>query len=347
MDKAWDCLSLGEVMLRLDPGEGRIRAARQFTVWEGGGEYNVARALSACFGLRTAVVTALPANEMGALALGLMRQGGVDTSPVIWREYDGLGRSCRLGLNFTERGFGVRGALGVSDRGHSAASQLQPGDVDWDDLFVRRGTRWFHTGGIFAALGVNTARLALQAVQAAKASGATVSFDFNYRPSLWAGVEDADAIRDIYCQIIRHVDVAIGGRRDFRRVGVDADEHTPRQEAMAALMALYPNLQLVASSRRRVIDASRNGWGGVCYAGGQFFTSRDYPSLDIYDRVGGGDGFASGLIYGLLSGCDTQTALDYAVAHGALAMTTPGDASMACLADVQKLASGGDAAVTR
>src|SRR5271169_3735106 len=184
----FDQLSLGEIMLRLDPGEGRVRTTREFKVWEGGGEYNVARGLRKCFGLKTAVCTALVDNEVGHLIEDFIMQGGVDTDFILWRPDDGIGRSIRNGLNFTERGFGVRGAVGVPDRGNSAASQLKPGDFDWENIFDKLGARWFHTGGIFAALSPSTAELAIEAVKAARRHGTAVSYDLNYRPSLWKSI---------------------------------------------------------------------------------------------------------------------------------------------------------------
>ena len=184
-DCRWDCVALGEVMIRLDPGAGRVRTARQFQVWEGGGEYNVARALRRCFGLRAALVTAIVDNEVGHLLEDLILTGGVDMSHVRWVPFDGIGRSARVGLNFTEKGFGVRPALGCSDRANSAAAQLRTGDIDWGDVFGRQGARWFHTGGIFAALSETTPDVVLEALSAARRDGVVVSYDLNYRPSLW------------------------------------------------------------------------------------------------------------------------------------------------------------------
>src|SRR5579859_7115933 len=181
-------LSLGEIMLRFDPGEGRVRTARTFKVWEGGGEYNVARGLRRCFGLNTAVATAFADNDVGRLLEDFVLQGGVATEFVKWMPFDGVGRTTRNGLNFTERGFGIRGAVGVSDRGNTAASQLKPGDFDWDHIFGKAGTRWLHTGGIFAALSETTAALTVEAVKAAKKHGVMVSYDLNYRPSLWKSI---------------------------------------------------------------------------------------------------------------------------------------------------------------
>src|ERR1700712_229111 len=184
----WDLLTLGEVMLRLDPGDVRVATARQFNVWEGGGEYNVARGLKRCFGLKTAIVTALADNPVGRLVEDLMLQGGVDLSHLVWSKYDGVGRTVRNGLNFTERGFGVRAALGCSDRGNTAVSQLKPGQVDWDEIFGREGSRWFHTGGIFCALSETCPEVAKEAMLAARKYGTIISYDLNYRDSLWKSI---------------------------------------------------------------------------------------------------------------------------------------------------------------
>jgi 2-dehydro-3-deoxygluconokinase len=210
----FDLVALGEVMLRLDPGDARIATARQFRVWEGGGEYNVARGLKRCFGLDTAIVTALVDNPIGRLVQDLMYQGGVDQSYVRWVADDGVGRTVRNGLNFTERGFGVRGAVGCSDRANSAASQLKPGDVDWDAVFAE-GVRWFHTGGVFAALSDTTAELALEAARAARLHGAVVSYDLNYRPSLWKARGGPDAAAAVNRELVGNVDVLFGNEEDF------------------------------------------------------------------------------------------------------------------------------------
>ncbi|HEX8153170.1 MAG TPA: sugar kinase, partial [Thermoanaerobaculia bacterium] len=211
----YDLVSLGEVMLRLDPGEGRIATARSFTAWEGGGEYNVARGLRRCFGLRTAIVTALVDNPVGRLIEDLMLQGGTDLSFVRWVSDDGVGRRSRNGLNFTERGFGVRAALGSSDRGHTAVSQLRPGDIDWERLFTGSGARWFHTGGIFAALSETTPDVAREAMKAARKHGVVVSYDLNYRPSLWKGIGGPEKAREVNRELVSLVDVLFGNEEDF------------------------------------------------------------------------------------------------------------------------------------
>ena len=353
----FDELSLGEVMLRLDPGEGRIRTARAFTAWEGGGEYNVARGLRKCFGLRTAVATAFVDNDVGHLVEDFILQGGVATDYVRWRPDDGIGRSVRNGLNFTERGFGVRGAVGISDRGNTAASQLKPGDFDWDEIFGKRGVRWFHTGGIFAALSESTAALAAEAVKAARRHGTIVSYDLNYRPSLWKSIGGQKKAREVNREIAKSVDVMLGNEEDFTAsLGFEvegADEHLSRidtgafKKMMQKAVAEFPNFQVAATTLRRVASATVNDWGAIAYAGGRFYESRSYPGLEILDRVGGGDSFASGLIYGFLQTGDAQKAVDYGAAHGALAMTTPGDTSMATVKEVEKLMAGGGARVVR
>jgi 2-dehydro-3-deoxygluconokinase len=353
----YDMLALGEIMLRLDPGEGRIRTAREFKAWEGGGEYNVARGLRRCFGLRTAVCTAFADNDVGRLIEDFILQGGVDTAFIQWRPYDGVGRTVRNGLNFTERGFGVRGAVGIPDRGNTAAAQLKPGDFNWDDIFGKQGVRWLHTGGIFAALSDTTAALAEEAVQAAKKHGTIVSYDLNYRPSLWKAIGGQKKAQEVNRRIARNVDVMIGNEEDFTAcLGFEvegADEHllhidvTAFQKMIQTAVKGYPNFKVVATTLRAAKTATRNDWGAICYMDGKFYQSRAYPDLEILDRVGGGDSFASGLIYGLITKGDAQAAVEYGAAHGALAMTTPGDTSMASASEVEKLMKGGGARVQR
>lgn len=357
-DCRYDAVSLGEVMLRLDPGDGRVRTARTFRACEGGGEYNVARGLRRAFGLRTAIVTALADNEVGRLVEDLILAGGVDTSHIRWVPYDGIGRAVRNGLNFTERGFGVRGALGVSDRGHTAASQITPEDVDWDDLFGRQGVRWLHTGGIYAALSEASADTVLAAVRSARRHGTVVSYDLNYRPSLWRDIGGQARAQEVNRLIAPHVDVMIGNEEDFTAAlgfeveGVDEQHSALAVESYAAMMdsvsAAFPSLHVIATTLRQVRSATVNDWGALAWSpqtGVVQATQRD--GLEIYDRVGGGDSFASGLIYGLLSEGDLSIAVEYGAAHGALAMTTPGDTSMATRSEVLKLAGGGGARVDR
>ncbi len=352
----FDEVSLGEVMLRLDPGEGRIRTARHFRAWEGGGEYNVARGLRKCFGMNTALVSAFVDNEVGHLIEDFIMQGGVNTDFLLWRDDDGIGRSVRNGLNFTERGYGIRGAVGVPDRGHTAASQMQPGQVDWEHLFGTLGVRWFHTGGIFAALSESTAEVVLEAVTAAGRHGTIVSYDLNYRPSLWKSIGGQARAREVNREIARHVDVMIGNEEDFTAcLGFEVDgvdtlatvEAAAFKAMIASAVADYPNFKAAATTLRRVITATRNDWSAILWHEGSIYDSRQYPDLEILDRVGGGDSFASGLIYGFLQFNDPQQAVDYGAAHGALASTTPGDTSMATLAEVEKQIAGGGARVVR
>lgn len=354
----FDIVALGEVMLRLDPGETRIRTARRFEAWEGGGEYNVARGMRKVFGKRAAVVTALADNEIGHLVENLIMQGGVDTSLIRWQAFDGIGRTVRNGLNFTERGFGVRGAVGVSDRANTAIAQLAPGTVDWDDLFGRRGVRWLHTGGIYAALSESAAAVAEEAMAAAQRHGTVVSFDLNYRPSLWAGIGGPDVARAVNTRLASHVDVMIGNEEDFTAaLGFevsDVDEHLSALpmgsfEAMVGAVAQQmPWFKAIATTLRTVHTASDNDWQAIAWSPETgVLASAPREHLAIHDRVGGGDGFASGLIYGLLEGEPLQQCLEFGAAHGALAMTTPGDTSMATAQEVRALASGGSARVRR
>ena len=353
----FDIVSLGEIMLRLDPGEGRIKTARSFTAWEGGGEYNVARGLSRCFGLRAGVVTALVDNEVGHLIENFILAGGV--APMIhWVADDGIGRSVRNGLNFTERGFGVRGAVGVSDRGHTAVSQLQADDVDWDDLFGRRGVRWLHTGGIFAALSDRSAEEAEAAMDAATSHGPIISSDLNYRPSLWKSIGGQERAREVNRRLARYVDVMIGNEEDFTASlgfeveGVDANLSKLDTAAFEAMIVKatgeFDNFKAVATTLRQVVTATVNDWAAIAWTRETgFVRSLRRDGLEILDRVGGGDSFASGFIYGLMQLNDPQAAVEYGAAHGALAMTTPGDTSMASKAEVERLVAGGGARVQR
>jgi len=344
-------------MLRLDPGEGRIRTAREFKAWEGGGEYNVARGLRKCFGLKTAVCTSFVDNEVGHLIEDLIMQGGVATDYVLWRADDGIGRTIRNGLNFTERGFGIRGAVGVSDRGNSAASQLKPGDFNWDKIFGEVGVRWFHTGGIFAALSESTAALTIEAVKAASKHGTIVSYDLNYRPSVWKSIGGQKRAREVNREIAKYVDVIIGNEEDFTAClgfeveGMDANithiETDAFKKMVEKTVSEFKNFKTAATTLRKVITATKNDWSAICWMDGKFYESCKYPELEILDRVGGGDSFASGLIYGFLKTGDPQKAVDYGAAHGALAMTTPGDTSMATLKEVEKVMGGGSARVQR
>ena len=353
----WDLVALGEVMLRLDPGDSRIHTTRDFRAWEGGGEYNVARGLKRCFKLDTAIVTALADNPVGRLVEDLIYQGGVDQSYLRWVKYDGVGREARNGLNFTERGFGSRAAVGCSDRGHTAVSQLRPGDIDWQAIFAEAGARWFHTGGIFAALSATTPLVAREAMEAAKRNGTRVSYDLNYRESLWKGVGGKEKARAVNRELAPFVDVMIGNEEDFTAcLGLEVeglDAHHSRLDVASFRRMIehaveaFPNFAVVATTLRNAKTASRNDWGAVCYTEGQLYEAPLRENLEIFDRVGGGDSFASGLIYGLLMGRGPQWAVECGAAHGALAMTTPGDTTMATLAEVERVMKGGTARVAR
>jgi 2-dehydro-3-deoxygluconokinase len=352
----WDLVSLGEVMVRFDPGDRRISTARRFEVCEGGGEYNVARGLKRCFGLDTAIVTVFADDPVGRLLQDLLYQGGVDQSLVRWVPHDGVGRAARNGLNFTERGFGVRAAAGSYDRGHTAVSQLKPGDIDWEDIFGKQGARWLHTGGIFCALSATTPEVALEAMQAAHRHGAIVSYDLNYRPSLWKSLGGKKRAQEVNRRIAPHVDVMLGNEEDFSAaLGYEVaglDEHISTFEVGAFKQMItkavkdYP-FQIVATTLRKAKTATHNDWGAICYSDGRFFQAKSRECLEIFDRVGGGDSFASGLIYGLLAGNDPQWAVECGAAHGALAMTTPGDTSMATLDDVLQVMKGVGARIVR
>ena len=353
----WDIVSLGEVMLRLDPGDKRIHTTRSFDVWEGGGEYNVARGLKRCFGLDAAVVTALADNPVGRLVQDLIYQGGVDQSRVKWVKYDGVGRTVRNGMNFTERGFGVRAALGCSDRGHTAVSQLKKGDIDWETIFGEEGARWFHTGGIFCALSETAPGVAREAMEIAKKHGTIVSYDLNYRDSLWRSIGGQEKAREVNRELAGSVDVMIGNEEDFTaclgyEVSGQDENHSKLDvanfEKMIRLaVADFPNFEVVATTLRNARTASVNDWGAVCFTGGQLYQAALREGLEIFDRVGGGDSFASGLIYGFLMGESPEWAVNCGAAHGALAMTTPGDTTTVSLADVERVMKGGGARVAR
>lgn len=352
----WDLVSLGEVMLRFDPGEKRIWTTRTFDVYEGGGEYNVARGLKRCFGLDTAVVTAFADNPIGRLAQDLIYQGGVDQSLVRWVAYDGVGRTVRNGLNFTERGFGVRAALGCSDRGHTAISQLKLGEIDWENIFGKLGARWFHTGGIFCALSATTPEVALEAMQAARKHGTIVSYDLNYRESLWKSFGGKARAQEVNRKLASCVDVMLGNEEDFSAaLGFEVpgmDQHLTAFEVdgfktmILKVVQEFP-FKVVATTLRKAKTATRNDWSAICFDDGQFCQATDRENLEILDRVGGGDSFASGFIYGFLAGKDAKWAVECGAAHGALAMSTPGDTAMVTLDEVLKLMKGAGARIER
>lgn len=356
-DCTFDMLALGEVMLRFDPGDMRVRTARSFNVYEGGGEYNVARGLRRCFGMKTAVLTAFADNDIGRLLEDLILQGGVDTSFIKWLPFDGIGREVRNGLNFTERGFGIRGASGVSDRGCTAASKLTPQCFDFDYIFGTLGVRWFHTGGIFSALSESTAKTVETAVKTAKKYGTVVSYDLNYRPSLWKSIGGLEKAQEVNKSLAPYIDVMIGNEEDFTAclgfevLGNDESLKELSIEGYVKMLGevtkTYPNLKVIANTLRTVKSATINDWSAIAYTNGNVYNGISLPCLEIYDRVGGGDSFASGLIYGLMTFSDMEKALNYGIAHGALAMTTPGDTSTASLSEVERIVNGESARIVR
>ncbi len=356
-DCKYDIISLGEIMIRFDPGEDRIHTTRNFRVWEGGGEYNVARGLRRCFGKRASVVTSIADNPVGRLLEDLILQGGVDTNYIQWVPYDGIGRDVRVGLNFVERGYGIRAALGCSDRANSAASKLKKGDIDWNKIFSQDGSRWFHTGGIFAALSDTTPDVVIEAVKEAKKNGTIVSYDLNYRPSLWKSIGGPQRAKQVNREIAPYVDIMIGNEEDFTMaLGFDIpgmDDQISKLEVsnfkkmIENVVSEFPNFKVVATTLRNAKTATKNDWGAICYTGGNLYEAALRPELEIFDRVGGGDSFASGLIYGFLEGKDPKQALEYGAAHGAIAMTTPGDTTMAGLKEVERVMAGGTARVQR
>lgn len=353
----FDAVSLGEIMLRLDPGEGRIKTARSFKAWEGGGEYNVIRGLHKCFGLDTAVITAFADNEVGQLLVDFVEQGGVSTKLIKMMKTDGIGRTCRNGLNFTERGFGIRGAVGCSDRANTAISKATPEDFDFEYIFGTLGVRWLHTGGIYAALSEQSCKTVIEAIKTAKKYGTIVSYDLNYRPSMWSAIGGLDKAREVNKEIAQYVDVMIGNEEDFTAClgfeieGNDENLKTLNLDGYKKMIneaaKTYPNFKAVATTLRTVKTATVNDWSAIMWADGEIYKAKDYQGLEIMDRVGGGDSFASGLVYGLISGKDPEDCVNYGAAHGALAMTTPGDTSMASKKEVEAIMAGAGARVKR
>lgn len=353
----FDAVSLGEVMLRLDPGDGRIRTARSFQAWEGGGEYNVIRGLHKCFGMKTAVITAFADNEVGLLLKDFIEQGGVSTDLIYMKKTDGIGRVCRNGLNFTERGFGIRGAKGCSDRANTAISQARPEDFDFEYIFGTLGVRWFHTGGIYAALSEQSCETVLAAIKTAKKYGTIVSYDLNYRPSMWSAIGGQAKAQEVNREIAKYVDVMIGNEEDFTAClgfaieGNDANLQHLNLDGYKKMIntaaETYPNFKVVATTLRQVKTATVNDWSAICWADGEIYKAKQFDNLEIFDRVGGGDSFASGLVYGLMATGDPELAVNYGAAHGALAMTTPGDTTMASKSEVEAIMGGAGARVQR
>lgn len=347
-----DLLTLGECMIRLSPpGHGRVEFANKLEVWVGGGEYNVSYALSR-LGLRTGWVSRLVENPLGRLIAGHARAGNVDLSDVVWVPYDGVGREDRIGLNFTEVGTGVRGSVTMYDRGHSAASHMQPGEVDWKKVFAK-GVRWFHTGGIFPALSPSCVQVTQEALKAACDAGVVTSYDLNFRGKLWSSEEAIAAHKEI----IPYVKVLIGNEEDFEKVlgfkaeGTDESFKGLKVESYKAMVKrvveAFPNIEAVGTTLREVVSGLVNNWSAILYCQGEFYESRRFEGLEIEDRVGGGDGFASGMTYCFLQDRGPREAVNFGAAHGALLQSTRGDTSQITLAEVEHVAGGGSARIKR
>ncbi len=354
----YDLVALGETMIRLSPpGHGRIEFSPSLEVWVGGGEYNVAYAL-ARLGLRSGWVGGLNTSPMGAIVRNHARSVGVDLSHAVTRKWDGVGKVDRVGLNFTEVGHGKRASTTLYDRGHSATAGMKPGDVNWKKLFAEEGVRWFHTGGIMSSLSESTRLIVAEAVKAAHEAGTIVSYDLNFRSKLW---KSADAIAATK-PLVPYIDCLIGNEEDFEKVlgyhaeGVDVEKNeldtTAFKKMVERVVADFPNVQIVGTTLRGVHSATVNDWSAIMWArtspaGGTFFDGPNMARLDIEDRVGGGDGFASGFTYGFLAGKDPQTCVNLGVAHGAMLMSTRGDTSQIDLEELLHVAGGGSARIKR
>ena len=352
-DCRFDLVSLGECMIRLSPpGYGRIEFAPVLEVWVGGGEYNVAYAL-ARLGLRTGWVGGLNDSPMGRIVANHARSVGMDVSHAPVHRYDGVGRKDRIGLNFTEVGTSRRASVTLYDRGHSASANLMPGEVNWNKLFREEGVRWLHTGGIFAALSDSTRQVVAEAVKAAHEAGTIVSYDLNFRSKLWSS---RDAIATTK-PLVPYVDCLIGNEEDFQKVlgyeveGVDVEkgrlDTTAFKNMVNKVVKDYPNVKVVGTTLRGVKSALINDWSAILWTEGRFYDGPNFENLEIEDRVGGGDGFASGFAYGFLTGRPPQDCVNLGVAHGALLMSTRGDTSQITLDELLHTAGGGSARIKR
>jgi 2-dehydro-3-deoxygluconokinase len=350
-----DQVSLGECMIRLSPlGHGRIEFAPTMEVWVGGGEYNVAYALSR-LGLRTGWVGGLVDNPVGQIVLNHAHGANLGTSHALTLPFDGVGRDARIGLNFTEVGTGVRSSVTMYDRGHSATSKIKPGDIDWDTLFGKRGVRWLHTGGIFTCLSPSTKDVAAEALQAAHEAGTIVSYDLNFRSKLWSSEEAIATTRPL----VQHIDCLIGNEEDFQKVlgyeVEDTDENLGAlpiesyKKMVRRVARDYPNLKVIGTTLREVTSGLLNNWSAILYWAqeDEFYQGPQFQNLEIEDRVGGGDGFASGFCYGFLDGQGPQEAVNLGTAHGALLQSTRGDTSQVTLEELLHVAGGGSARIKR
>jgi 2-dehydro-3-deoxygluconokinase len=346
-ENSYDLISLGEILLRFDPEYERIHNARHFRVFDGGAEYNVARSLSKVFRQKTAIVTALADNPLGRLAEDFAMNAGIDASEIVWRTPDGMGANTRNGLYFIERGFGLRPPNSAFDRGNTAVSQLKTGDVDWNKIFDAKSPRWFHTGGVLTGLSETTPQIALEAIKIAKEHGAIVSYDLNYRGSLWSNRGGKKAANALNREILPFVDVVFGVISDDFVTSVAEFDADVFQAAAEKMRNDFPNLEILVSTLRDVHNASLHSFGAACFADGKVTVAEDYRQTAVLDRVGSGDAFVSGFIYALLNGKDLQFAVDCGTAHGVLSMTTVGDNSTATVEEIQHLMSGADFAAKR
>jgi len=349
----YDLVSLGECMLRLSPpGHGRIEFSPLLEVWVGGGEYNVAYAL-ARLGLRTGWVGGLNDSPMGRIIMNHARSAGMDIGHAVVRKYDGVGKKDRIGLNFTEVGTSKRGSVTLYDRGHSATAGLQPGDINFGKLFKEEGVRWLQTGGIFAALSESTRKITADAVKAAHEAGTIVSYDLNFRSKLWKSEEAIKTTKPL----VPYIDCLIGNEEDFQKVlgyevqGVDVEkgelDTTAFKSMVNRVVKDFPNIKVVGTTLRGVKTALVNDWSAILWHDGQFHDGLRFDNLEIEDRVGGGDGFASGFAYGFLTGKSPQECVNLGVAHGALLMSTFGDTSQITLDELLHTAAGGSARIKR
>jgi 2-dehydro-3-deoxygluconokinase len=352
-DVEFDLLSLGECMIRLSPpGHQRIELTPVFEAYAGGGEYNVSYAL-ARYGLRAGWISRLVDNPLGHFIKNHARTSGMDISEVVWVPYDGSGRTDRIGLNFTEIGIGVRASVSLYDRGHTAIAHMKPGEVDWKRIFSTRKARWFHTGGIFSALSESCAEVALESMKAAHDAGTIVSYDLNFRSKLWSSKKAIEVTR----RLVPYIDVLIGNEEDFQKVLGFAVDGTDEQlkklpvdgykKMVEKVVKTYPNIRAVGTTLREVESGLVNNWSAIMYYDGTFYESRKYDHLEIEDRVGGGDGFCSGFIYGLLHGMTPKECVEMGTAHGALLQSTRGDTSMVTLEEIRHVMGGGSARINR
>ena len=349
----FDLLSLGECMIRLSPpGHQRIELTPVFEAYAGGGEYNVSYAL-ARYGMRTGWVSRLVDNPLGHFIRNHAQASGMDLSEVLWIPYDGSGRADRIGFNFTEVGMGVRASVSMYDRGHTAISHLKPGDVDWKRIFGKRRVRWFHTGGILAALSEGCAEVALESMKAAHDAGTIVSYDLNFRSKLWSSKKAIEVTK----KLVPYIDVLIGNEEDFQKVlGFEVEGTDEKltelpvegyKKMVEKVVKAYPNIHAVGTTLREVVSGLVNNWSAIMYYGGTFYESRKYKNLEIEDRVGGGDGFCSGFVYGLLHDMSPQECVELGAAHGALLQTTRGDTSMVTMEEIMHVMKGGGARIKR